>query len=487
MAGCPELINATIAGSLDTWGSVDRSALKSFTITSYLRPDTGAALLPWVYTMIAIIVHLPVVVVRVTRWDIVQTWCIVSTLFVVIVYVQAYISTNFAASQILVWTPLILIIDAGSMLQIFFLALETRPMRIQGRVFLFDPTDAEGRVAGRTNRLRHLRRWFGRRKIGRCFYPPPEEPCSDRSVQQDLLLTEIAPTSEIEAGTNNNENAPVGNEAQIDNNQGAPPGASANDADNHQASSGTNSNETAIVGNEARNDNNRGAPPGASAKDADNHQASSVAEQVENWQDPALYTAVASALLFIVVIVLQILGLVAAVRARKAGKSPLVSWCSPTFQPFGVAIVDGDCHVYQINQSLSRGIGCIQIPGIWQRQWLTATIIGTAMSLAFEIVDLFILYKVDSTDKWRTVKMKRPWTTMICGVVMLAITLFYGLQYASMLPPGITERVTVAVDVNGTKAFNAHLTSSGLRGAIIGWNDGLFESWKATYTGSTAN
>jgi hypothetical protein len=449
MAGCPELINATIIGTQETWTSVDRSALKDFSITSYLRPDTGAALLPWVYTMIAIIIHIPVVFVRATRWDIVQTWCIVSTFFVIIVYVQAYISTNFAANQILVWTPLILIIDAGSMLQIFFLVLETRPVRIQGRIFLFDPADVEAEVAGRTNQLRRLRRWFGHTETVGVFDPPPQEPYMNRSIKQELAVIEIAPIPGTKAGKNDNENAPAGNGGQ--------------------------------------NDNNQGAPPVAAAHDADNQHTLSVAEQVNNWQDPALYTAIASALLFVVVIVLQILGLRAAVAARKGGKSPLVSWCSPTFQPFGVATVDGDCHVYKINQSISRGIGCIQIPGVWQRQWLTGTIVGTVMSLTFEFVDLFILYQVDGTKKWRSVKMKRPWTTMICGLVILATTLFYGLQYASMLPPGVTERVTVAVNVNGTKAFDAHLTSSGLRGTIIGWNDGLFESWKVAYSGSSTN
>ncbi len=72
---------------------------------------------------------------------------------------------------------------------------------------------------------------------------------------------------------------------------------------------------------------------------------------------------------------------------------------------------------------------------------------------------------------------------MISGLVILGITLVYGLDYASGLPPGITESVTIAINVNGTKAFNAKLTNSGLRGTIIGWNDGLFDSWKEKYTG----
>lgn len=171
MAGCLELINATmIAGTQDLWGSVDRSALKGINITSYLRPDTGAALLPWVYTMIALIIHAPVIFVRVTRWEAAQTWCIVSTFFVIIIYVQAFISTKFAADQILVWTPLILIIDASSMLQIFFLVFETQSVRYRGRTILFDPADQE---EGRRNLLRRLPRWLGYTETGSSFFPPP--------------------------------------------------------------------------------------------------------------------------------------------------------------------------------------------------------------------------------------------------------------------------------------------------------------------------
>jgi hypothetical protein len=66
MIGCLEPVNATIANTLDTWGAVDRSALEDFKINSCFRPDTGAALLPWVYALIAIITHLPVLFIRVT-------------------------------------------------------------------------------------------------------------------------------------------------------------------------------------------------------------------------------------------------------------------------------------------------------------------------------------------------------------------------------------------------------------------------------------
>lgn len=213
-------------------------------------------------------------------------------------------------------------------------------------------------------------------------------------------------------------------------------------------------------------------------------EADAEADELGTWKDPAIYAAIASAALFIAVVILQIYGLYQAVVASRRDDSMTVSWCSPLFEPFGISMADGDCHVYNIDQSISRGIGCIRMPGVWQRQWLTGTIVGTAMSLLFEFADLVILSLVGSTTRLGQVKMKRPWTTMISGLVVLCITLFYGLQYSTMLPPDITQRVTVVVDVNGTKAFYGNVTSAGLRGTIIGWNDGLFESWKGTYLGS---
>lgn len=212
---------------------------------------------------------------------------------------------------------------------------------------------------------------------------------------------------------------------------------------------------------------------------------SNVPKRVQIWRDPAVYAAISSALLFIVVTILQILGLHAAIVRYDSKKSPQVSWCATIFQPFGIAMADGNCNVYNVvHKSDIHGIGCIKIPGVWQRQWLRGTIILTSLGLGFQVVDLLILSLVHNSCKWRGVKMRRPWTTMISGLVVLCITLFYGLQYASMLPPGITERVTIAVELKGMKAFDATLTTAGLRGAIIGWNDGLFESWGGSYFGS---
>ena len=52
------------------------------------------------------------------------TLCCVETLFTVIVTAQTYVSTRFEADKILTWTPLMLVIDAGSMAQVCFLLID---------------------------------------------------------------------------------------------------------------------------------------------------------------------------------------------------------------------------------------------------------------------------------------------------------------------------------------------------------------------------
>ena len=126
---CWQSSNMIIGSSNITWAQAGSNALNNLTTprtVSYLRPDTAGALLPWIYTIIILVIHLPVVVIRVVRWQAVQYWCLVSTLLTVVTYAQAYISTRFDAAKVLVWTPLNLVIDAGSMLQVFFLIFESK-------------------------------------------------------------------------------------------------------------------------------------------------------------------------------------------------------------------------------------------------------------------------------------------------------------------------------------------------------------------------
>lgn len=123
---CPLNAADEIFASNVTWGEVLNQTIVELNGPSYLRPDIGGALMPWVYTAVIIVVHIPVVVIRVVRWEAVQTWCMADTLLTIIVTVQAYVSTKFQAEKILTWTPLLLVIDAGSMAQVLFLLVEDK-------------------------------------------------------------------------------------------------------------------------------------------------------------------------------------------------------------------------------------------------------------------------------------------------------------------------------------------------------------------------
>ena len=45
--------------------------------------------MPWVYTAIILVLHIPVVIIRVVRWEAVQTWCLIATSFTVGTFSQS--------------------------------------------------------------------------------------------------------------------------------------------------------------------------------------------------------------------------------------------------------------------------------------------------------------------------------------------------------------------------------------------------------------
>ena len=80
--------------------------------------------------------------------------------------------------------------------------------------------------------------------------------------------------------------------------------------------------------------------------------------------------------------------------------------------------------------------------------------------------------------------MRRPWFTMFSGIAVLGLILIFGITYASMLPPGISERVWIVTQAGGVTVYEGELGPAGLRGAMIGWNDGVFKAWGSTYMGT---
>ena len=182
------------------------------------------------------------------------------------------------------------------------------------------------------------------------------------------------------------------------------------------------------------------------------------------------------------VFVLQIVGLMHAVKGMN-GPTPLVSSCTPVFQPFGVAVLDGDCNIFTIKQNNLKGVGCIQIPGSRQMAWLKATTVGTSLALILQMVDICLLTMVHSKTRWRGIKMRRPWCSMIGGLGVLGLILIYGISYANSLPPGIAERIWIVQVVGEPSIWSTNLVQAGLRGAMIGWDDGIFASWGTQYYG----
>ena len=414
---CPQPPNTLIASTNITWAQAGSNILNNLTTphtVTYLRPDTAGALLPWIYTIFILVIHIPVVIIRVVRWEAVQYWCLVSTFITVVTYTQAYVSTRFDAAKVLVWTPLLLVIDAGSMLQVFFLIIESKK-------------ESAGHQAER---------------CARCSFPTSLSRVESQA-SSDLLahypackVQTVVAQRPLAGGIQRDAVQPNGNIAFAN-------------FISSRATAATNVDRC--------------------------------------WhRDRLNYAAVVAALLFVIVLILQLLGLARAAQIVKASSdAPLVSWCSPFFQPFGVAAIDGSCNIYYINQSAHKGIGCITLPGQWQQQWLKGTIAGITIELCTELVDLAILSLVNGKRKiFQAVKLKRPWATIFSGLTVLIVTLIYGVNYSLYLPPGVTERVTVLMDEQGPISYTGNLTSAGLRGAIIAWNDGIFESWRGAFFGS---
>ena len=297
-------------------------------------------------------------------------WCIATTLFSVIVYIQAFVSSEFDPAQILVWTPIILVIDAGSMAQVFFLVIEAKKVRVGDRIVLIEGGNEE----------------------------------SDQATAEDGTAGRTLPNT---PGMQESSSLLAHFRSFRDRSHAAPQPAA---------------REPTAPGPPVRNEKSRGSRASlaliASHNTAETAPSPNPVPAVTSlrwYRDPASYAAVTAALLFLTVVVMQIVGLVAAAKAVTAtSEAPLVSWCSPLFQPFGLAIMDGDCHVYDVSQSSNKGIGCIQLPGVWQRQWLTGTVVATALELAVELGDVLVLALVSGSRRWNGIKLKRPWLTIFC-------------------------------------------------------------------------
>jgi hypothetical protein len=97
--------------------------------STYIRPDVSGSLLPWFYTVVVLIIHLPTVIIRATRWEKVQVLSLALATFAVAVTIQGFWSTKLKPEGVLVWMPLMMPLDAGAMLQLMVLIVEEVGLR----------------------------------------------------------------------------------------------------------------------------------------------------------------------------------------------------------------------------------------------------------------------------------------------------------------------------------------------------------------------
>jgi uncharacterized integral membrane protein len=211
-------------------------------------------------------------------------------------------------------------------------------------------------------------------------------------------------------------------------------------------------------------------------------------EEMDTRHPDAVRYAIVALVAFVfllMLLVLQLYGLYAAVVGRRQ-KDLRVKWCSPAFRDFAVAVTTGDCQKYEVLDSSSNGIGCVSLPGDQQRDWLLGTIVALSTALVCQVLDTILMLLTDSKTKWRAVKVQRPWLTMFGGVIMLVVLVVFGVFNAKDLPKGVTETVWIyrkeASRAMG-RVCRGKLDPPGLRGVMIGYMDGLFESWGRVYHG----
>ena len=436
---------------------------------TYLRPDPGGALLPWLYTLFLLLFHLPACIIRAVRWESAQYLALGLALFNIAVTIQAYVSTKLDPAKVLVWMPLTLMLDIGAMLQMVILILEM---------------DDHSVVELKDALVEQTRRIASAIKDG--FHRSEDE--------AGRLEGSRAPTRNSVPLTNGIQSHELSNLSQIR----APGAAGSADTDEINAADGpSNANGSATTGQatavHAPSDVNGAFETGgrtpADGRIATNETTTTT--KTAQWMlvKHAL-VAIFATVFGIVLLSLQIWGLVAARNGLKT-RDLTVNWCSPTFRDFALAITTGNCVKYDIIDSSSNGIGCIQLPASQQEEWLKGTVGALSISLLCEIIDVVLVRFARRTQdgyhrQAKGTRLRRPWCSLFLGPLVFVILIYYGVDTASNLPPGVTDLVWIyrkepTADIG--RVCQAHLRSPGLRGMIIGWTDGLFDSWGSVYHG----
>ena len=102
--------------------------------TSYIRPDEGFAVMPWIFGAALFLAHLASSVCRIflKPYDRSQLLAIVLAVYAVAVTILAYQSTRFEAQKIMIWTPLMVAGDVAALIHLIKEQYPNGPKPSQG-------------------------------------------------------------------------------------------------------------------------------------------------------------------------------------------------------------------------------------------------------------------------------------------------------------------------------------------------------------------
>jgi len=101
-------------------------------VATYFRSGLGGAPLPWIFAIILFVTNICNVVVRVRHFAAAQTFSMVLSFTTAFVVTLAYISTHREPESIMVWTPVLLVGNGGSLLQVLVFIVEEHGPRLPG-------------------------------------------------------------------------------------------------------------------------------------------------------------------------------------------------------------------------------------------------------------------------------------------------------------------------------------------------------------------
>jgi hypothetical protein len=118
--------------------------------------------MPWHLVAVLFLVHLPLVLVRVASWKKGQIVGLVVAFFDAITTTQAYLSTKLNPAKVMVWTPILLVIDVGAVLQVFILVVEKYGARFPILRYIMHEPPSEQEDEGFLNPYLRRENWGSR-------------------------------------------------------------------------------------------------------------------------------------------------------------------------------------------------------------------------------------------------------------------------------------------------------------------------------------